>query len=512
MVFRQAFWDEPLIFEIGRKGRIGHSVPEASEDIKKAVGDVINKLPEKIRRKTPPNLPEVSEVEVVNHYTRLSQMNYGVDLGLYPLGSCTMKYNPRINEAVASLEGFSWIHPYQDEETVQGALELLYKLQKWTAEITGTDVVTLQPAAGAHAELTGVLIIRQYHKFNGELEKRNEIIVPDSAHGTNPASTAMAGFRVIEIPSGKDGCVDLDALKSAVSEHTAGFMLTNPNTLGLFESEIEEIAKIIHEAGGLLYYDGANLNANLMKTRPGDMGFDIVHVNYHKTFSTPHGGGGPGAGAIGVKKFLEEYLPVPIVEYDKKRNKYYLDYNKSRSIGKIKAFYGNFLVLVRAFAYILSMGKKGLEKVAEDSVLCANYLGYHISKIDGFELPYAPEKPRKHEVVISAEPLLEKYGIKALDVSKRLLDFGFHAPTNYFPLIVHEALMIEPTESYDKQTLDKYIEAFRQISREAKENPDVLKRAPTNTSKRRLDVVAASKPKTMILTWRMYKKLAESSK
>lgn len=513
MVFKQANWDEPLIFEMGKRGRIGHSIPDVEKEIKEMLGNIYQKIPKNMLRKKEPELPEVSEVEVVNHYTRLSQMNYGVDLGLYPLGSCTMKYNPRINEFAATLDGFSWIHPYQDEDTVQGALELLYKLQKWTAEITGTEYVTVQPSAGAHGELVGVLIIRQYHKLNGELEKRNEMIVPDSAHGTNPASAAMAGFRVIEIPSGEDGCVDLEALKAAVSEHTAGFMLTNPNTLGLFESNIEEIAKIIHEAGGLLYYDGANLNANLLKTRPGDMGFDIVHVNYHKTFSTPHGGGGPGAGAIGVKEPLKEFLPVPTVEYDEQKKKYYLDYNKKHSIGRVRAFYGNFLVLVRAFAYILAMGKEGLKKVAEDSVLNANYLGYHISKIEGFELPYDPQKPRKHEVVISAEPLLEKYGIRALDVSKRLLDFGLHAPTNYFPLIVHEALMIEPTESYDKRILDKYIEAFKQISKEAKENPEILKTAPHNTSIGRLDVVTASKPKTMILSWRMYKeKLSEEPK
>ena len=501
--FRQAKWPEPLIFQLGRTGRIGHSIT-VDPEIKKEVGDISSRLPKNILRTTPPKLPEVSEVEVINHYTRLSQMNYGVDNGLYPLGSCTMKYNPRIDETAANMEGFAYIHPYQDETTVQGALELMYKLQKWIGEITGMDAVTLQPSAGAHGELTGVLIIRQYHKIRGELDKRSEIIVPDSAHGTNPASAAMAGFRVVVVPSDEQGHIDLAALKEAVSEHTAGLMLTNPNTLGLFETEIEQIAKTVHDVGGLLYYDGANLNANLLKTRPGDMGFDIVHVNFHKTFATPHGGGGPGAGAVGVKKELEDMLPVPVVGYDGK--KYYLDYNKKHTIGKVRAFYSNFLVLVRAYTYILSMGKEGLEKAAEDAVLNANYLGRKIAEFDGFELPYAKDQPRKHEAVISAEPMLEKYHISALDVAKRLLDFGLHAPTNYFPLIVHEALMIEPTESFDKKTLDRYVEAFRQISKESKENPEILKTAPHNTARTRLDVVKASKPKTMVLTWRMYQK------
>ncbi|MBX5326493.1 MAG: aminomethyl-transferring glycine dehydrogenase subunit GcvPB [Candidatus Bathyarchaeia archaeon] len=502
--FRQARWNEPIIFELGKVHRRGFALPEIEEEIKQVIGDVQLLMPQKMKRETPPKLPELSEVEVTRHFIRLSQMNYGVDSGLYPLGSCTMKYNPKINDALATSPTVALLHPYQDPQTTQGILQILYTLSRWLAEITGTYEVCLQPSAGAHGELLGVLIIRAYHKRNGELKKRSEIIVPDSAHGTNPASATMGGYRVIVVPSDADGCVDIEALKSVVSERTAGLMLTNPNTLGIFEKNIEEIARIVHEAGGLLYYDGANLNAILGKTRPGDMGFDIVHINIHKTFGTPHGGGGPGAGPVGVSEELERFLPVPRIGFDGKD--YFLDYNKPDSVGKIRSFYGNIAVLVRAYAYILSLGAEGLQEVAEVSVLNANYLAKKLAEIRGFELPYDKQKPRKHECVISAKPMAKETGVKALNVSKRLLDYGVHAPTTYFPLIVDEALMIEPTESFEKEELDRFVDAVKKISQEAYSNPQLVLNAPQNTACTRLDEVKASHPQSMALSWKMYLK------
>ena len=499
-MFRQARWIEPLIFELSTPGRVGHMPPEVDDEVKRVVGDVFKLIPENLRR-SEINLPELSEVDVSRHYTRLSQMNYGVDLGPYPLGSCTMKYNPKVNEELASLDDVAWIHPYQDESTIQGALELMYMVEKWLAEITGMHRVTLQPSAGAHGEYVGCLIIRAYHEFNGE-PHRDEMIVPDSAHGTNPASASMAGFKVIVVPSAEDGCVDLDALKAAVSDRTAGLMLTNPNTLGIFEEHILEIAEVIHEAGGLLYYDGANLNGIMGKVRPGDMGFDIVHINVHKTFSTPHGGGGPGAGPVGVAEELEKFLPVPVVEFDGER--YYLDYDRPYSIGKVRSFYGNFAVLVKTAAYILSMGARGLREAAELSVLNTNYFLKKMSGVKGFTLPYSPDKPRKHECVISAEPMLRETGVRALDVAKRLLDHGLHAPTMYFPLIVKEALMIEFTDTESKENIDRYVEVLKEISEEAYSDPSKVTSAPTNTAVERLDEVKASHPRTMCLSWRMY--------
>ena len=503
-MFRQARWNEPVIFTLGQPGRRGHLVPRVEEEIKRTVGDVRAGLPKKLWRKTPPQLPELSEVEVLRHYIRLSQMNYGVDLGFYPLGSCTMKYNPKVNEILARLPTITSIHPYQDERTVQGILEILYTLSRWLAEITGTHEVSLQPAAGAHGELLGTLIMRAHHRFNQELEKRTELIVPDSAHGTNPASGAMAGFKIVVVPSDENGCVDLEALKAAVSEHTAGLMLTNPNTLGIFEKDIEEIAKVVHEAGGLLYYDGANLNAILGKVRPGDMGFDIVHINIHKTFGTPHGGGGPGAGPVGVSEELERFLPVPRIAFDGKH--YYLDYNKPDSIGKIKGFYGNVAVLLKAFAYILTLGAEGLEEIAEISVLNANYILEKLKRIRGYGLPYAPERPRKHECVFSAKTMYKETGIRTLNIAKRILDHGVHAPTTYFPLIIEEALMIEPTESYEREELDRFVKIMRSASEEAYTNPDGVLEAPQNTAITRLDEAKASHPKTMALSWRMHLK------
>jgi len=432
-------------------------------------------------------IPNISRHRIMKHFLRLSQMNYGVDTGFYPLGSCTMKYNPKLLERIAKMDKIRYVSPLQDEKTAQGCLELMYKLEKLLCKITGMNAFTLQPAAGAHGELTGMLITRAYFEDKGE--KRKNVIVPDSAHGTNPASAKMAGFNVIEIPS-KNGMVDIDALENAVDEDTAAFMLTNPNTLGIFEKDIIEISRIVKNAGALLYYDGANLNAILGKTTPAKMGFDIVHVNLHKTFGTPHGGGGPGAGPVGVKGFLEEYLPVPRVI--KKGEGYYFDYNFPKSIGKVSMFYGNFGVLVKAYAYIRMMGNM-LEKVSERAVLNSNYLMEKLRRY-GFDIPYYGR--RMHEFVLSLSKFKAK-GIRAIDFAKRLLDYGMHPPTIYFPLIVEEAFMIEPTEDADISTLDKFADAMKNISQE---DADILKNAPYKTPVRRVnDVMAAKNPK---LTWK----------
>ncbi len=413
-------------------------------------------------------------------------MNYGIDINTYPLGSCTMKYNPKLNEEIA--RWFSYLHPYQEESTVQGALQIMYELQEMLKKITDMDGFTLQPAAGAHGELTGMFIVRAYHKFKGELEKRRNVLLPDSAHGTNPASASMAGFNVIEIPSNDRGMVDLEALEAATDDTTAAFMITNPNTLGIFEEDILEIAKIMHKNGALLYYDGANLNAIMGITSPGIMGFDIVHLNLHKTFSTPHGGGGPGSGPVGVRGELVDFLPVPIARYD--GEKYYLDYNVKHTIGKVRSFYGNFGVLVKAWAYIKRLGGEGLKNATIRAVVNSNYLKERIKNY--YDLPY--KDLRKHEFVVKPKKA------KALDVGKRLLDFGVHAPTIYFPLIVHEALMIEPTESENKETLDRFADIMIQIAKEAEENPKLLEEAPHNTAIKRVnDVLAARKP---VLTWK----------
>jgi len=497
MSYRQARWVEPLIFELSKSGRVGWTLPEK-------LREDINVPKELLREKL--DLPELSEPEVVRHYTRLSQMNYGVDSGFYPLGSCTMKYNPKICEELAALETASCIHPHQAEETVQGALELMYKLEQCLAEIAGIARVSLQTSAGAHGEFVAMLITRTYHRSKRD-EKRDQVIVPDSAHGTNPASAAMAGYEVVTVPSNARGRVNLKALKAAISERTAALMLTNPNTLGLFEDQIIDIANVVHDAGGLLFYDGANLNGILGKTRPGDMGFDIVHFNLHKTFSTPHGGGGPGAGPVGVQKELEKFLPVPLVEYDKKRGRYYLDYDHPHSIGKIKGFYGNFGVLVKAYAYLLLMGAEGLNEVTEAAVLNANYIMRKLLGVEGYELKFDASGPCKHEVVFSAEPLKRETGIGAHFVAKRLLDFGMHAPTYYFPPIVPEALMIEPTESESKEELDRFVNALRMISEEARSDPDKVCSAPTATAIGRLDEVKASRQP--ILSWRAYRKSAK---
>jgi glycine dehydrogenase subunit 2 len=510
MRFQQADWPEPALFELGSRGRRGCSLPALDGELEGALRKAQNLIPEQLRRREKADLPEVSEAEVARHFTRLSEMNFGVDSGFYPLGSCTMKYNPKINEALASSDKIRWMHPNQPEDTMQGTLEIMYRLTSWLAEITGTSRVSLQPAAGAQGEFAGVLIIRAHQKSKGLLANKNEMIIPNSAHGTNPASAAMGGFKIVVVPTGEDGCIDIEALKEAASSRTAGLMLTNPNTLGLFEDRILEITEIIHEREGVVYYDGANLNAILGKTRPGDMGFDIVHVNLHKTFSTPHGGGGPGAGPIGVKEHLKDFLPVPQVEFD--GNHYYLNYRVPHSIGKVQSFYGSFAVLLRAFVYVLTMGEIGLRKAAEIAVLNANYLAQGLSKTKGFDLPYGKGKPRKHEFVLSCSPLESETGISAQHIAKRLLDYGVHAPTIHFPPIVKEALMIEPTETEPLENLDKFIDVLGCISREAYTAPATVSTAPHNTSVHLVDEAKASHPKTMCLSWRMYKKNLEEIK
>ncbi len=472
---------DKLIFEISKPGRVAYKLPELDIE-EKPIEDLI---PKEFLSDKELNLPEVSEVDVIRHYTNISNKNYGVDTGFYPLGSCTMKYNPKINEDMARLDGFANLHPYQPQSCVQGSLELMYELQNYLCEISGMDQITLQPAAGAHGELTGVMLIKAYHESRND-NKRNKIIVPDSAHGTNPATAAMAGYDIIEIKSTKEGLVDLEQLRQAVGEDTAGLMLTNPNTLGLFDRGIKEIAKIVHDAGGLLYYDGANANAILGYARPGDMGFDVVHFNLHKTFSTPHGGGGPGSGPVGVKKDLVPFLPVPIVKKD--NDQFYLDYDYPQSIGKMKDFYGHFGILVRAYTYILSMGSDGLKKASQMAVLNANYLKEHLK--EDYYLPI--DTIYKHEFVLGGlkDSLSE---VITLDIAKRLLDYGYHPPTVYFPLIINEALMIEPTETESKETLDEFIEAMIKIAKEAKENPELLKTAPHNTVVRRPNEVKAAR-------------------
>jgi glycine dehydrogenase subunit 2 len=471
-----------LIFEMSRTGRIAHSLP---------VLDVpeVEQLPNEFIREEVADLPEVSELDLMRHYTELSRRNHGVDNGFYPLGSCTMKYNPKVHEDVARLSGFAKIHPYQAEETVQGALQLLFELQQDLAEITGMDGVTLQSAAGAQGEWTGLMMIKAYHQSCGE-GQRNKVIVPDSAHGTNPASATVAGFETITIPSNEKGLVDVAALKEVLGQDTAALMLTNPNTLGLFEEEIVEIARLVHEAGGLLYYDGANANAILGISRPGDMGFDVVHLNLHKTFTTPHGGGGPGAGPVGVKKELVPFLPKPLAA-KKEDGTYYLESDLPNSIGRVKGYYGNFGILVRAFAYIRTMGALGLRQVSENAVLNANYMRARLK--DYYDLPF--DQACKHEFVLSGNRQ-KKSGVRTLDIAKRLLDFGVHPPTIYFPLIVEECLMLEPTETESKETLDHFIETMIQIAKEAKETPEVVQEAPHHTLVKRLDeVLAARKPK-----------------
>lgn len=475
--------DQALIFELSKPGRIGYSLPELEVE-ELSLHDLI---PNEYIRSEEAELPEVSELDIMRHYTALSNRNHGVDSGFYPLGSCTMKYNPKINENVARIAGFAHVHPLQEEETVQGAMELLFDLQEHLKEITGMDEVTLQPAAGAHGEWTGLMMIRAYHEANNDL-KRTKVIVPDSAHGTNPASATVAGYEAVTVKSDENGLVDLEDLKRVVGEDTAALMLTNPNTLGLFEANIVEMAQIVHDAGGKLYYDGANLNAVLSKARPGDMGFDVVHLNLHKTFTGPHGGGGPGSGPVGVKSDLIPFLPKPVLV--KTEEGYHFDYNRPQSIGRVKPFYGNFGINVRAYTYIRSMGPDGLKAVTEYAVLNANYMMRRLEP--HYDLPF--NQHCKHEFVLSGKRQ-KKLGVRTLDIAKRLLDFGYHPPTIYFPLNVEECIMIEPTETESKETLDSFIEAMIQIAREAEETPEIVQEAPHTTVIKRLDeTTAARKP------------------
>lgn len=473
--------NQPLIFEITKEGRVGYSLPEL--DIPEV--DLASLLPDGLLREELAELPEVSELDIMRHYTALSKRNHGVDSGFYPLGSCTMKYNPKINESVARFPGFANIHPLQDEETVQGAMELMYDLQEHLIEITGMDEVTLQPAAGAHGEWTALMMIRAFHEANGDTQ-RTKVIVPDSAHGTNPASATVAGFDTITVKSDENGLVDLEDLKRVVGDDTAALMLTNPNTLGLFEENILEMASIIHGVGGKLYYDGANLNAVMSKARPGDMGFDCVHLNLHKTFTGPHGGGGPGSGPVGVKKDLIPFLPKPVLV--KTEEGYEFDYNRPKSIGRVKPFYGNFGINVRAYTYIRSMGPDGLKAITEYAVLNANYMMRRLQP--HFDLPY--DRHCKHEFVLSGRRQ-KKLGVRTLDMAKRLLDFGYHPPTIYFPLNVEEAMMIEPTETESKETLDAFIDAMIQIAKEVEDTPEIVQQAPHTTVIKRLDETKAAR-------------------
>ncbi len=470
MTFRQARWDEPLIWE-----------RPSSDDDPHPIGDIPG-IPASLRRKQPLDWPEISELEVVRHYTRLSQMNFGIDTSAYPLGSCTMKYNPKVHETLARRRHATDIHPSQPVESLQGELELLWRLERALTRITGMTEVSVQAAAGAHGEFAALLMIRAHLQERGELGRRTEVILPDTAHGTNPASAAMAGFQTREIPS-KDGCVDPEALRAAVSDRTAAFMLTNPNTAGLFEPDIAEIDEIVHGAGGLLYYDGANLNAILGVTSPGRMGFDVAHLNLHKTFSTPHGGGGPGAGALAAGDTLAPYLPVPRIV--KRGRKFALDYDRPKSIGKIKFAFGNFGLDLRAYAFILAHGEDGLRHIAHRSVLNANYLGKRLGTV--LPRPFRPLV--KHEFLLSGSPLKER-GVRTLDLAKRLLDEGIHAPTIYFPSLVDEALMIEFPETESRAELDRFVEAFTRCVRDTPEN---LHGAPHSLSVRRVDEVRAAR-------------------
>jgi len=476
---------EKQLIEMMEQGQTGYSLPESD-----VPATALPPLPDKYLRKTRPSLPELSEPEILRHFTRLSRLNYALSTNFYPLGSCTMKYNPPVNEILSGLPGFKYIHPYQPETSLQGAMELMYNLSESLCEISGMHAFTLQPAAGAHGEFTGLLIISSYFKARGE--KRTKIIVPDSAHGTNPASAALAGFEIIAVKSGPDGLLDVEKIKETLTPDVAAIMLTVPNTLGVFEKNILKISKLAKKNGSLMYYDGANLNAILGNARPGDFGFDLIHINLHKTFSTPHGGGGPGAGPVGVKKHLAEFLPVPRIE--KKRGKFGFDYDLPESIGKVRSFYGNFPVLVKAYAYILALGSDGLRRTGTQAVVNANYM---LSKLKS-SLP-APAGDRcMHEFVLTGKPLVE-YGVRTLDIAKRLLDFKYYAPTIYFPTIVEEAIMIEPTETETKATLDGFIETFLKIIEEAKQNPDMARHAPHTTPVGRLnEVEAARKP---VLKW-----------
>ncbi len=489
--WRQAYWNEPLILQTGDTERIGFTIPKTERKYSPR---------KELLRENPAEIPGHTEQEVVRHYVRLSQMSFGVDTGMVPLGSCTMKYNPKVE--LRAVEVTEDLHPLQDEETVQGVLELMYLMQNWLAEITGTDLCSLQPPAGAAGELTGLLMMKKY--FADRNQERDEVLVADTAHGTNPASAGMLGLKVVYIRSNSEGLVDLEVLRKATGDKTLGFMLTNPNTLGLFEEDILEISEIVHESGALLYYDGANLNGILGIARPGDMGFDIVHLNLHKTFGVPHGGGGPGAGAICAKGELAKYLPYPVVVKDGSKFRWS---KPERSVGKIASYWGNIGNVAIAFSYLLGLGPEGLKKVAEHSVLATNYLIAKLRDVKGLSL-IAPHRPRKHEVVFSAAELAKVTGVTANDIAKALLDRGFYAPTIYFPPIVEEALMIEPTETEPKEVLDEFVRALREIVEKAYSKPEEILSSPKKTSVSRINNVIANHPTTITPSLRV-KKLRE---
>ncbi len=485
--FRQAKWRTPTVFEMDRGSAINDYAHASA-----TAADVLPSVPAELRRARV-GLPTLTQTDVTRHYTRLSQKNIGVDTSFYPLGSCTMKLNPKVNDAIATTPESAEMHPLVGDDLAQGSLQVVYELQEILKEISGMDAVTLQPAAGAQGEWVAMLIAKAYHDAR-EPGQRTEVIVPDNAHGTNPASAAMAGFKVVEIPSNADGGVDLEALEAALGAHTAAFMITNPSTLGIFEENVEKIARMVHDAGALLYYDGANMNAIMGVTTPGAMGFDMVHFNLHKTMTIPHGGGGPGAGPVGVKAHLAHHLPIPVVERraDPRAeggHRYVTNFDRPESIGKVRGFYGNFLGYVRSYVYARCMGGDGLTEATRRAVLNANYMRKVLLDSGVFEMPF--KELRKHEFVISAANLKKERGIRAADVAKRLLDYGYHAPTVYFPLIVDEAIMIEPTETESKETMDRFCEALIAIARD--EDPETVRTAPHNTSIRRVDEVRAVK-------------------
>ncbi|MDT7888400.1 MAG: aminomethyl-transferring glycine dehydrogenase subunit GcvPB [Desulfurococcales archaeon] len=500
-MWRQARWDEKLILELGGYSHDGPSIPYEDQ-----FKDIEVELPKSIARLEPPSIPSLTEIEVVRHFTRLSQMSYGVDIGPVPLGSCTMKYNPKIMDLIAIDPRIADLHPLQDESMVQGLLEIIYITERWLSEITGMDKCSFQPPAGSAGELAGAIMIKKYHLDRGE--EKDEMLIPDSAHGSNSASAAMAGFKVVRIPTDQNGEVSIEALKAALGPRTAGAMLTNPNTLGIFESRILEISDLVHSSGGLLYYDGANLNGILGIARPGDMGFDIAHLNLHKTFATPHGSGGPGGGVVCARGELVDYLPRPLIDRDGDR--YYWNYTCEKCIGMVRAFYGNIVPVIRTFIYISMLGPQGLREVSEISVINTNYFIKRLLEKPYYELPYNPERPRKHEAVISASKIARETGITAEDIAKALLDEGLHAPTIYFPLIVGEALMIEFTEAEPKEIIDRYAEILNKIAERGYKDPTSLKSAPRNTAVSRLDAVRANHPRTAAPSYRVYRKIYNS--
>ena len=476
---------ETLIFDLSRKGRRGICLGTPDVGSK----PVEQLIPEKYLRTEPASLPELPESEVVRHFIRLSNLNYHVDKNMYPLGSCTMKYNPKINDYTSALQGFTGMHPLQPEKTAQGSLRLMYELSEMLAEIAGMAAVTLQPAAGAHGELTGILLIKKYHDFLGS--HRNKLLVVDSAHGTNPASAAIADYDTISVNSNAEGRTDIEDLKEKLTPDVAALMLTNPNTLGLFEKDIQIIEKLVHDNGSLLYMDGANMNALMGITRPGDMGFDVVHYNLHKTFSAPHGGGGPGSGPVGICEKLAPFLPVPVIEKTDENGceRFSMNMNRPQSIGRMMNFYGNFGVLVRAYTYLRMLGATGVKRISENAIINANYLLSRL--LEKYELPYP--KPVMHEFCLSGDRQKKQHNVRTLDIAKRILDYGFHAPTIYFPLIVSEALMIEPTETETRETLDAFAEAMLAIADEAGNNPELVLNSPVNTPVKRLDEAQASR-------------------